>query len=161
MQRTALALLAAVLPLMASPVRGEEPCVAGVRTGNLDRSLPCQWLSPIVEGDSAVLFAAGSAALSPEAMAILDRQAEVLRRFLRLAVETVGFADTVEAPTSAERTRLGKQRAMAAGQYLIDHGVAAERITASGRPDARLVAPPLNPDALAAMRMVRTETRDR
>lgn len=45
------------------------------------------------------------------------------------AVELVGHADTVEAPTASEQAALSQSRAEAARAYLISRGIAPDRIT--------------------------------
>lgn len=143
--------------LAETALAADQPCYTGERRGGLDFSLPCTWHSPIPAADSVIAFASGSANLSAEAQAILDRQAAVLARFPNDPVELVGHADTVEAPTPSDQAALSQSRAEAARTYLIAQGIAPGRITASGR-DAPLMIPrQLTPDTLARMRVVFTQ----
>jgi len=134
-----------------------QPCCSGERRGGLDFSLPCTWHSPIPAEDAVIGFASGSANLSAEAQAILDRQAAVLARIPNDPVELVGHADTVETPTASEQAALSQRRAEAARIYLIGQGIAPGRITASGRDSPFMIPRQLTPDTLARMRVVFTQ----
>lgn len=86
-----------------------------------------------------VQFETDSARLRPEATAILDKAAEGLRRSPDVSVEVQGHTDDVGADDY--NLKLSQRRADAVRQYLIDHGVAAERLTAKGYGESRPKSP--------------------
>lgn len=142
--------------LAGSVIAADSPCSKGERKGGLDFSLPCYWHSPIPAEDAVIGFAPKSAELSSEAQAILDRQADILARFPRDAIELVGYADTVEAATALEQAELGQKRAKVARDHLIGRGIAPDRITASGRDHPFMIPRHVTPETLARMRVVFT-----
>jgi outer membrane protein OmpA-like peptidoglycan-associated protein len=143
--------------LAETAVAADPPCYTGGRRGGLDFSLPCTWHSPIPAEDAVIGFASGSANLSTDAQAILDRQAAVLARFPNDPVELVGHADTVEAPTASEQAALSQSRAEAVRAYLISRGIAPGRMTASGRDHPFMIPRQVTPEILARMRVVFTQ----
>ncbi|MCR6628839.1 MAG: OmpA family protein [Magnetospirillum sp.] len=143
--------------LAETAIAADQPCYTSERRGGLDFSLPCAWHSPIPAEDAVIGFASGSANLSADAQAILDRQAAVLARFPNAPVELVGHADTVEAPTASEQAALSQSRAGAVRAYLISRGIVSGRITASGRDYPFMIPRQLTPETLARMRVVFTQ----
>ncbi len=83
--------------------------------------------SVVLEG---VTFATGSANLTDPAKVILGRVAESLVGNPDIKVEVGGHTDNTGNP--ATNLRLSQARAESVRQYLIEHGVAAERVTAKG-----------------------------
>ncbi len=152
---------AAVLTLGGGVFADDKECPAPPPKDGIDFSLPCiKRLDLIPEKDEKVFFDAASFRLSQEAMAILDRQAEALRRHPNLRVETIGFADTVEAPTSDAKVALGRMRAAEVRRHLIEKGVASDRIVAVGRDWSPMVPRREDDATLAAMRYVRTQAAE-
>lgn len=80
------------------------------------------------EVPTTVTFAFNSAALDPEARAVLDRQAAFIRRFPEVRFSVYGHTDLVGSP--AYNQRLGLRRARAAVDYLVSHGVDRTRLDA-------------------------------
>ena len=79
-----------------------------------------------VTADGSVYFAFDSSALSPEARATLDEVARFAEQNPNHQVELAGYADRLG---SAEYNRkLSERRALAAKEYLVQRGVAAENI---------------------------------
>ncbi|MBF0354995.1 MAG: OmpA family protein [Alphaproteobacteria bacterium] len=155
-----------MLSLVAMAFGGEaaaaevKECPAPPPKNGIDFSLPCA-ISPalpdlVPASDEKVYFKTSSSALSEEARAVLDRQAEILRRHPTHPVETIGFADNLEAPDSIEKEKLGQKRAAEVRAYLIESGVSAARITALGRPWAPIIPRQESEEILAAMRHVAT-----
>jgi len=138
-----------------------DECPTQITQGGLDFSLPCYLHSPLAPEDSEVFFGPGSADLSAEAKATLDRQVAVLRRYPELKIELTGFADTREAPSSTERADWGLKRAEAVRAYLAGNGIDAGRITAAGNPGQVLIPLRKDEETFAAMRFVLTGTLDR
>jgi peptidoglycan-associated lipoprotein len=77
---------------------------------------------------TVVTFAFNSAALSPEAQAILDRQADFIRQFPELRFSVYGYTDLVGSAGYNER--LGRLRAQAVVTYLGRRGVSSGRLRA-------------------------------
>jgi OmpA-OmpF porin, OOP family len=81
----------------------------------------------VLEG---VTFATGSANLTEESKVILDRVAESLVAATEVNIEVQGHTDNTGS--LAVNNRLSEARAMSVRAYLIEKGVAAQRITARG-----------------------------
>lgn len=128
----------------------------GRAKGGLDFSSPCIWHSPIPAGDAVVGFETGSAGLSSEAKAILDRQASILASFSNEQVKLVGYADTVEAETASDQAALGQRRAAAVRDYLGSRGIPPGRISVSGSDHPFMIPRQATPENLARMRVVFT-----
>ena len=80
------------------------------------------------EVPTTINFAFASAALGPEARAILDRQAAFMRHFPEVRFSVYGHTDKVGS--SASNQLLGRRRAQAAVAYLGQSGVSLSRLTA-------------------------------
>lgn len=156
-----LPLAAAVIVAIISGQSAADECSPRPAKGGLDYSLPCIMQSPIPETDSRVYFGSGSSLLSEKAKAALDQQIAILLQFPSLKIELTGFADTKEAPSAPEMAQLGLKRAAAVREYLIENGIEAGRVTASGWPYAPIIARRLGDQTLALMRHVRTDTSNR
>lgn len=78
-------------------------------------------------GTDTVLFAYDSAELGPEAKAILDRQAEWLKRYPNVKASLEGHAD--ERGTREYNFGLGERRAASMRFYMITQGLAEDRLT--------------------------------
>lgn len=77
---------------------------------------------------TVVTFAFNSAALSPQARAVLDRQADFIRQFPELRFSVYGHTDLVGSAGYNER--LGRARAEAVVAYLGQRGVSRSRLRA-------------------------------
>jgi peptidoglycan-associated lipoprotein len=95
---------------------GEAGYVADLNT-RFARSVP-----------TVVHFAFNSAALSPQARSILDRQAGFIRQFPELHFSVYGYTDLVGSAGYNER--LGRARAEAVVAYLGQRGVSRQRLRA-------------------------------
>jgi outer membrane protein OmpA-like peptidoglycan-associated protein len=89
----------------------------------------------ILEG---VNFETGKAALTPESQTILNGVAESLVANDSIKVEVDGHTDNTGS--ASVNARLSKQRAEAVRQYLIDHGVPENRLTAKGYGPSKPIA---------------------
>jgi outer membrane protein OmpA-like peptidoglycan-associated protein len=89
----------------------------------------------ILEG---VNFETGKATLTPESEAILNGVAESLVANEEIKVQVGGHTDNTG--TRAVNQRLSKARAETVRKYLVDHGVAADRLTAVGFGPSKPVA---------------------
>ncbi len=74
-----------------------------------------------------VFFATDSSTLSPDARAILDRQAAWMAKYETVRLTVEGHAD--ERGTREYNLALGERRATAARNYLVAKGVAASRVS--------------------------------
>ncbi len=83
--------------------------------------------SLILEG---VTFVSGSAELTAQAREILDGVAAQLRAYPEVTVEVQGHTDSVGS--SALNRRLSQERADSVRSYLVDRGIAPDRIVAVG-----------------------------
>ena len=86
-----------------------------------------------------VHFKFGSAELGPQTHSALDLAADVLRRNRKLRVRIVGHTDHVGSDEFNQR--LSIQRAQAVKDYLVDAGIAPERLLCEGKGEAMPIAP--------------------
>ena len=105
--------------------------------------------SVVLEG---VTFATGSANLTDQARAILDRVAQSLVGNPDIKVEVGGHTDNTG--NAATNVRLSQTRAESVRQYLIDHGVAADHVTAKGYGSTQPIADNRTATGRAANRRV-------
>ncbi|MFP5381950.1 MAG: OmpA family protein [Gammaproteobacteria bacterium] len=85
-----------------------------------------------------VNFDNDSAKLRSDAIAILDAAAATLKEWGEVKVEVAGHTDSVNS--DAYNQDLSQRRADAVRAYLVDKGIAAERLTAKGYGEANPVA---------------------
>lgn len=85
-----------------------------------------------------VNFDSDSATLRPESLAILDHAAATLKEWGEAKVEVAGHTDSTHS--DAYNLSLSQRRAEAVRAYLIEQGVAAERLTARGYGESSPVA---------------------
>jgi OmpA-OmpF porin, OOP family len=85
----------------------------------------------VIRFDSNVLFSLNSHTLSDQAKAVLDHLIESLGNHPEVRVHLVGHTDSIGP--AEYNLELSKIRATAVADYLIESGVAAERITVEGR----------------------------
>lgn len=85
-----------------------------------------------------VTFAGGAASLAPETRAILEEAIAVLEQHPDLRVEVGGYTDS----TGRRETnmRLSRERAQTVADYLVEQGIAADRLTVEGYGPDRPVA---------------------
>lgn len=157
-------MLAAASILIFFSVNGanaDDICPPIVAPEGYDFNLPCMPLDPPSPYlGPQIYFEQHSTDLSPEAREIILRQAEVLRKHPDLTIDLVGFADVEEAPTSIEKAELGGNRAAAVRAHLVELGIDAARLNASGREYAAIIPRVLNEKVLASMRFVYAKARD-
>lgn len=97
-------------------------------------------------------FEPGSAVLAESSLPVLDKAAELLRKFTGFRVEVSGHTDN----TGSERgnRRVSQQRAEAVVRYLVRKGVVARRLVAVGNGPDKPVASNDTPDGRKANRRV-------
>nr|MBN1165362.1 OmpA family protein [Candidatus Krumholzibacteriota bacterium] len=86
-----------------------------------------------------VTFESGSASLTPDSYAILDRVVKSLMAYPEVRIEIRGYTDSVGSWES--NLRLSQRRADAVKQYLINSGIMADRILSRGYGEADPIAP--------------------
>jgi outer membrane protein OmpA-like peptidoglycan-associated protein/opacity protein-like surface antigen len=105
--------------------------------------------SLILEG---VGFQSGSAVLTPESRAVLDRVAQSLQAYPEATIEVRGHTDSV-GPAENNRV-LSQRRAIAVREYLIRAGITPARITAIGYGEDYPIASNETPEGRAKNRRV-------
>ncbi|MBA3923104.1 MAG: OmpA family protein, partial [Nostocaceae cyanobacterium] len=84
-------------------------------------------------------FALDKANLSPTSTAVLDRVVDVLRQYPVIVVEIQGHTDP--RASDAYNLDLGKRRALSVRNYLLQHGIAPERLTIRSFGERKLKVP--------------------
>ena len=80
-----------------------------------------------------VNFEYGTANLTPDSSPVLDETVQTLTRYPDLKVEVAGYTDSNNHSGNPKLNQeLSDKRANAVMNYLIDHGIAADRLTAVG-----------------------------
>ena len=85
-----------------------------------------------------VLFETGSAALKPVSRTELDRLRDLLRSRPRMRIRLQGHTDNVGS--EADNLRLSRDRARAVYDYLVQSGIAADRLESAGYGETRPLA---------------------
>lgn len=85
-----------------------------------------------------VNFSTDSSKLLPESIAILDGAAATLKEWGEVKIEVAGHTDSVG--TDAYNLRLSQRRADTVRAYLIEKGIAADRLFAKGYGESSPVA---------------------
>jgi outer membrane protein OmpA-like peptidoglycan-associated protein len=122
------------VPAVAQPHAAAAPPAAPAPAGKVTYSL----------GD--VLFATGKSDLQPAALATLDTVLASIGKEQNRRILVEGHTDSVGSVAS--NLQLSQRRADAVMQYLIAHGIAPQRISASGMGEAN----PIDTNATAAGR---------
>jgi chemotaxis protein MotB len=109
----------------------------------------------VLEINASVLFASGEAVLQGGAVKTLTQVAQVLGQGDH-AIEVEGYTDdiAINTPHFPSNWELSSARASSVVRLFIEHGVAAERLTAVGSASNRPVAPNTTPEGRARNRRV-------
>lgn len=100
----------------------------------------------------SITFATGSAALNSSATSSLIAVGDVLAKYTDTTVDIVGHTDSTGSDAINEP--LSRNRAAAVGNFLVNRGVAANRITASGMGSRQPIASNATVDGRAQNRRV-------
>lgn len=100
----------------------------------------------------AISFSSNTAKLSPGALQVLNQLAEVLIQEPDIGVAIGGHSDS--SGSQEANLTLSQKRASAVANYLIEHGVAPERVRADGYGDFKPVASNATPAGRAQNRRV-------
>lgn len=107
----------------------------------------------VITLSGSVLFVSGKADLLPEAIARLNEVAQVLgRQDKDSKIVVQGFTDSQGGETF--NLELSRRRADAVRDFLVSHGIAADRITSEGYGEARPIASNATPEGRANNRRV-------
>jgi outer membrane protein OmpA-like peptidoglycan-associated protein len=107
---------------------------------------------PVVENSRKVQFFSGSAKLTKDAMAELDKGAEVLKAHPTIKISIEGYTDNTGTPEGNQK--LSERRATACKTYLTKKGIDADRMITSGYGETKPIADNKNPAGRAANRRV-------
>ena len=131
----------------ADSVRAEVENGGGMDAENATVSLPSADDSVLV---ARLHFGFNLADLTPEDRATLDQKVSLLQRQQHLRIEIAGNAD--ERGSDEYNLALGLRRAAAAKAYLVNYGVAGERISVISYGKERPLEPAHSEEAWAANR---------
>jgi len=106
--------------------------------GNLTYQLDIKYDPPKVFTLENVFFDTGKSTLRPESFKTLNDLAEVMKLKPTMVIEIAGHTDNVGTPES--NLKLSFNRANSVKNYLVNHGIAAVRITTQGYGDTQPVA---------------------
>lgn len=101
---------------------------------------------------TGILFASGSATLRPESTPTLEAVLELLEEHADVSLLIEGHTDSQGA--DAANQTLSEQRAAAVMRYLVEHGVAEDRLDAVGQGESQPVADNATPEGMATNRRV-------
>jgi OmpA-OmpF porin, OOP family len=99
----------------------------------------CQTRFAVISTTGAIYFRTGSAELDRASEPLLVSVADIANRCPAVRIEVTGHTDS--RGNRAANRRLSEERARAIVDFLVQHGVAAARITSAGYGDTRPVAP--------------------
>lgn len=132
------AMLAATLALAACSSANKPQLNAGAPGVGQRAAPPGSERDFVLNVGDRVQFLVDQATLTPEAQAILLRQAAWLRRYPRVTVQIEGHAD--ERGTREYNIALSARRAAAVKRFLVANGIAAQRISTIGYGKERPIA---------------------
>jgi outer membrane protein OmpA-like peptidoglycan-associated protein len=99
----------------------------------------CETRFNVISAAQAIYFKTRSADLDAASEPLLDSIADIAKRCGTVRIEVTGHTDTVG--TKSGNQRLSEDRARAVVTYLVQHGIALQRIDAVGYGETRPVAP--------------------
>lgn len=128
MRNKLLSLAAAVLLVTGCSSTGSTGDASGQGgAGQAGQVVPGTQADLVQNVGDRVFFEFDSSSLSPEARAVLDRQANWMQQYGNVKVTVEGHCD--ERGTREYNLALGERRATAARNYLVAKGVPADRIS--------------------------------
>jgi outer membrane protein OmpA-like peptidoglycan-associated protein len=99
----------------------------------------CQTRFSVISTTQAIYFKVGSTELDKASEPLLKSVAEIANRCPAVKIEVTGHTDSKGSPQA--NRQLSQQRALSVAAFLVQNGIAPERITAIGLGDTRPVAP--------------------
>lgn len=122
----------------ASPEPAAEPATAALEAeGDFSREA-CTGRFEILSRTGNIYFASGSARLTADSTALLEAVADIVARCPDLTIRVVGHTD--DEGSDAANTRLSAARAASVAEWLVGHGIAADRFVTEGLGESRPVA---------------------
>lgn len=106
----------------------------------------------ILEKASRVLFEVNKAIIKPVSFPILDELVDLLKEYPDSYITLAGHTDS--EGSDEDNLQLSKDRAKAVEDYLIEKGIAAERITSTGFGETKPIASNATPDGRQRNRRV-------
>jgi OOP family OmpA-OmpF porin len=120
----------ALVDLSAPGQAMEIPGVAGLKLVNNAPAADCQQAFAGLLARNVINFDTGSAVIAPSSRTLLDDLARVARRCDQYSIEIAGHTD--DRGDRAVNMKLSRARAESVVGYLVDQGVAPERLEAAG-----------------------------
>lgn len=114
-------------------------------------------VNPIPVADQKVMFAFGSADLSDEAKAALDRQAVVMHRYSKANWRIRATATEDETTSAVDADSLSFRRAQAVAAYLVSCGVSENALSLWPVGARSIIVRNTAPESLAKLRFAETE----
>lgn len=127
MRNKVLALVASVLLLAGCSSTSGNGGADGMGGAGMGQAAPGTQADLVQNVGDRVFFGFDSSTLSPDARAILDRQATWMAKYGNVKVTVEGHCD--ERGTREYNLALGERRATAVRNYLVAKGVAADRVS--------------------------------
>lgn len=127
MRNKILSMAAAVLLLAGCSSTNGAGGADGMGGAGMGQAAPGTQADLVQNVGDRVFFATDSSTLSPDARAILDRQAAWMGKYANVRVTVEGHCD--ERGTREYNLALGERRATATRNYLVAKGVAADRVS--------------------------------
>jgi outer membrane protein OmpA-like peptidoglycan-associated protein len=122
----------------AAPEPAADPAATALETaGDFNREA-CEGRFEILSRTGNIYFASGSARLTADSAPLLRAVADIVARCPDLAVQIAGHTDDVGS--DAANDRLSRARAAAVADWLVDRGIAGDRLRATGFGETRPVA---------------------
>jgi OmpA-OmpF porin, OOP family len=112
----------------------------------------CETRFSVISTTGAIYFKTGSAELDHSSDPLLNSVADIANRCPSVKVEVSGHTDTTGGANANQA--LSVARAQSVATYLVQHGVAQSRITATGYGDTRPVAANTSEDGRAKNRRI-------
>jgi OOP family OmpA-OmpF porin len=112
----------------------------------------CETRFSVISTTGAIYFKTGSAELDNSSDALLNSVADVANRCPSVKVEVSGHTDTTGSSNANQA--LSVARAQSVASYLVAHGVAQARITATGYGDTKPVGPNTTEEGRAKNRRI-------
>jgi OOP family OmpA-OmpF porin len=131
------------------------PTVAGAGPLGCPAEVKAQDMAALAAALRGVQFNSGTAQLTTESTALLDRAVETLKRYPNFQANIDGHTDS--DGTDADNLRLSERRANAVRDYLVARGIAGDRLKAHGYGETRPIASNKTPDGKKQNRRIEIE----
>jgi outer membrane protein OmpA-like peptidoglycan-associated protein len=130
----------------------DVPAVSGLKLSSNAAAADCQQAFASLLARNVINFDTGSAMISPTSRSLLDDLGRVARRCDQYSIEIAGHTD--DRGDRASNMKLSLARGEAVVRYMVDQGVAPERLEAAGFGPDRPRAPNRTPAGQAQNRRI-------